>query len=106
MTVVIPACVGCTRKTDRWDESNACEAFPGGVPKEIKFGKNGHMAPMPDGSDNGLFFDPVPGFEFFRDSWWADGGMGGVLASDSYSSLPGEEEQEPEGEEPQMRLEV
>lgn len=93
MTVTVPACIGCKRKTTKWNEDEACEAFPNGIPDKIKWGQDGHMAPMPDGSDGGLFFDPVEGFEFFRDEWWANGAQGGVLASDSFTRREDEAEE-------------
>lgn len=89
MTVIVPACVGCKRKTTKWNEDDNCAAFPNGIPDDIKWGRSGHMAPLADGSDNGLFFDPVEGFEFMRDEWWANGAHGGVIASDSFTRAPG-----------------
>jgi hypothetical protein len=36
-----------------------CAAFPNGIPEEIAYGPNLHIAPYP--GDNGIQYEPEPG---------------------------------------------
>ena len=48
-----PVCFGCKR----FFYFPFCEAFPEGIPDEIRLGENDHTNPV--SGDNGLMFEPL-----------------------------------------------
>lgn len=52
---VIPPCVSCARFYGKIREVNVCDAFPGGIPREIIFDGDPHTEPFP--GDHGLQFE-------------------------------------------------
>lgn len=47
-------CLRCTR----YRRGGSCEAFPAGIPADIRFNRVLHDTPFP--GDNGIVFDPTP----------------------------------------------
>lgn len=55
----VPMCLRCSRfqgspRRGLW----TCEAFPVGIPRELRSGKVRHDVPYP--GDNGILFEPAP----------------------------------------------
>lgn len=59
-------CSKCTRfNTERLD-AEVCEAFPEGIPLDVLSGERVHTEPVE--GDNGLMFQPLPGFEWLSEA--------------------------------------
>lgn len=64
MGVPVPSCLTCTQ----WNESPVedlvwtCNAFPAGVPEEIRRARNPHEEPFP--GDRGIQYDPWPAYRW------------------------------------------
>jgi hypothetical protein len=54
--VIVPLCLICKRVNEQ-DNPSTCEAFPGGIPKEILNGSFVHTKSFP--GDRQLLFTPV-----------------------------------------------
>lgn len=61
MTTVMISCPFCIHLHQENRDLPTCDAFPGGIPSVIVFGEMHHTEPYP--GDNGIRFDPRPGFE-------------------------------------------
>lgn len=63
MTSPLIACAFCANFFPERRDGNYCKAFPEppGIPREIARGDNHHLEPWP--GDNGIRYEPIPGFE-------------------------------------------
>ena len=55
-------CSKCTRFNPEVTDNDVCEAFPAGIPRDVLSGEVNHNHPVE--GDQGLRFNPTPGFEY------------------------------------------